>query len=53
MTEQDYREQKTLTVEQVKFQLDEHNVIDFDEFYDEVGHKKYYTGDEVLDWLGY
>jgi len=53
MTEQEYREETTLTVEQVKFQLKKHNVIDFSEFFNEVGHKKYYTGDQVLDWLGY
>ena len=53
MTEQEYREQTTLNCNQVKFQLDQHNVIDFDDFFNEVGHKKYYTGDEVLDWLGY
>ena len=53
MTEDEYRDQTTLTLEQVKFQLDQHGVIEFDEFFSEVGHKKYYTGSEVLDWLGY
>ena len=53
MTEEEYREQTTLTSEQVKFQLDQHGVIDYSEFFNEVGRKKYYNGDEVLDWLGY
>jgi len=52
MTEQEYREER-LTCDQVKFQLKKHNVIDFSEFFNEVGFKKFYTGNEVLDWLGY
>lgn len=52
MTEQEYREE-ALTCEQVKFQLKEHGVLDFSEFFNEVGLKDSFSGDEVLDWLGY
>lgn len=52
MTEEEYREEK-LTIEQVRYQLNQHGVLNHDEFFDEIGHKSFFTGNEVLDWLGY
>lgn len=52
MTEKEYRKE-TLTIEQVKFQLKKHQVINFSEFFNEVGYKASFTGNEVLNWLGY
>lgn len=52
MTEEQYRKE-TLTIEQVRYQLDQHGVLNHDEFFDEIGHKSFFTGNEVLDWLGY
>lgn len=52
MTEQEYREE-TLTREAVSFQLEQHGVIDHEEFFNEVGHDAPFTGAEVLEWLGY
>ena len=52
LNEYEFRE-LLLTVDQVKFQLDQHGVINHDEFFEEIGHKSFFTGNEVLDWLGY
>lgn len=52
MTEEEYRKEK-LTIEQVRYQLKKHGVLNHDEFFDEIGHKSFFTGNEVLDWLGY
>jgi len=51
MTEEEYRE-LTLTPRQAAYQIREHGV-DPEEFYQEIGTKETYSGDEVLDWLGY
>jgi hypothetical protein len=34
-------------------ELKDHGVVDFNEFFDELGGKKLYSAQEVLDWLGY
>lgn len=49
-----YEEATELTVnyEAALAELVSHNA-DVDEFLIEVGKKEYYTGQEVLDWLGY
>ena len=52
MTEEQYRS-STLNIQEVKFQLNKHSVIDHAEFFNEVGYKEFFTGIEVLDWLGY
>ncbi len=34
-------------------ELKDHRVIDFNEFFDDLGDKKLYSAQAVLDWLGY
>lgn len=52
-SEADYRALEDLTRRDVARILREHGTVDLQEFYSEVGNKKEYTGEEVLDWLGY
>ena len=52
MTEQEFRELE-LTRDQVDYQLREHGIILLDEFYNEHGDRSYYSGEDVLNWLGY
>lgn len=52
MTEDQYRE-ATITHAQALYQLEQHGVIDIEEFHAELGKRDTYTGDEILDWLGY
>lgn len=53
LTEEEYREETDLTTSEVKLQLDEHGVIFQYEFFDAVGHEAPFTGEELLNWLGY
>jgi hypothetical protein len=34
-------------------ELKDHGVVDFNEFFDDLGDKKLYSAQAVLDWLGY
>ena len=52
MTENDYRE-ATITHSQALHQLEKHGVIDLDEFHNDLGERETYTGEELLNWLGY
>ena len=53
LTEEEYREEDTLTAADVRLTLDQHGVILQYEFFDAVGHEAPFTGEEVLNWLGY
>ena len=52
MTENEYRDE-TITHSQALYQLEQHGVIDIEEFYADLGERETYTGAELLDWLGY
>ena len=52
MTENDYREE-TITHSQALYQLKQHGVLDIDEFHHDLGERETYTGEEILNWLGY
>lgn len=51
MTENDYRE-ATITHAQALYQLKKHGV-DLEEFHKDLGKREAYTGEEILNWLGY
>ena len=34
-------------------ELKAHGVVDFNEFFEELGEKDIYSAQDVLDWLGY
>lgn len=53
LTEEEYREQKDLTRTDIELILNQHGVIDKNEFYIEQGHEGPFSGSDVLDWLGY
>lgn len=53
LTEEEYREEQELTTANVKITLDQHGVVDHGEFFGEVGHDAPFTGEELLNWLGY
>ena len=42
----------TLTALQAKREVEKHN-LSFNDFTNEIGDKESYTGEEVLNWLGY
>lgn len=52
MTESEYREQTNLTQKDVSHQVMTHCLRPID-FFADVGDKTHYTGEEVLNWLGY
>jgi len=52
MTENDYRE-ATITHSQALYQLKRHGLIDLEEFHNDLGKRETYTGEEILNWLGY
>jgi len=52
LTENEYREEK-LSAKEVKFQLDAHGCLDHDEFFNEMKHEAPFSGDDLLDFLGY
>jgi hypothetical protein len=52
MTENDYRE-AIITHSQALYQLEKHGVIDLEEFHHDLGERETYTGEEILNWLGY
>ena len=51
MTYEDAIESEVSALE-AKREIEKHSA-NFDEFLEDVGDKKTYTGQEVLDWLGY
>ena len=48
----DAAREATLTRDQVIHEICQHHT-DPQDFFEEVGNKTSYTGDEVLNWLGY
>tara|TARA_R110001632_G_scaffold64062_1_gene152589 strand:- start:506 stop:670 length:165 start_codon:yes stop_codon:yes gene_type:complete len=42
----------TLTAVQAKREVEKHN-LNFNDFINEVGDKESFTGEQVLNWLGY
>jgi len=43
---------ETISRERAHRTILEHN-LDWNDFLDEVGDKEFYSGQEILDWLGY
>ena len=43
----------TITKKRALIELDKHGVIDYDEFYKDLGDKESYPAQDVLAWLGY
>jgi len=43
----------TITRRRAFKELKSHGVVDFQEFLDEVGDRKFYSAQGVLNWLGY
>jgi len=39
--------------DRVLCELNDHGVVDLKEFFDDLGDKKLYSAQTVLDWLGY
>ena len=39
--------------DRVLCELKDHGVVDFKEFFDDLGDKKLYSAQTVLEWLGY
>ena len=44
--------QVTVTANEAKHEIEKH-LLSFQDFQREVGYRQEYTGQEVLDWLGY
>ena len=49
----DSAENLMVTKERVCQELKAHGVVDLKEFFDDLGDKKLYSAQTVLDWLGY
>ena len=43
----------TISRERACQELKAHGLVDFKEFFDELGDKETYSAQDVLDWLGY
>lgn len=53
MTYYESAEGETMTRARAYQELDDHGVIDREEFIEEMGRHDTYDAQEVLDWLGY
>ena len=49
----DSAEDITISRERACQELKDHGVVDLKEFFDDLGDKKLYSAQAVLDWLGY
>ena len=49
----DSAEDITITRDRALQELRDHNCEDFTEFFEDLGNRKEYNAQKVLDWLGY